>query len=222
MLSGGEKSRLALAMILLDPPTVLLMDEPTIHLDMASVDALIVALQAYEGALCFVSHDVHFIRQIARRVVRVEAGVVTEYNGDWEYYCWKRGAASATRGARRGRQHDHAAHGEGDEAAGGARTARGERLDRRRAAEARQALARRTRGMREEIAELEGQIEELEREKAGLSGDLADPVTYQRGGREVAELQRRYVDTERLLAERTDRWLLLQEQLEEAVAEEAD
>src|SRR5690606_15293675 len=79
VLSGGEKSRLALAMIMLDPPTVLLMDEPTTHLDMASVDALITALQAYEGALCFVSHDVHFIRQIARKVVRVEAGEVTEY-----------------------------------------------------------------------------------------------------------------------------------------------
>ena len=76
--------------------------------------------------------------------------------------------------------------------------------------------------MRDEIGTLEGQIEELEREKAGLAGDLTDPATYQRGGREVAELQRRYADTERVLAERTDRWLLLQEQLEGAAAEEAD
>jgi hypothetical protein len=74
--------------------------------------------------------------------------------------------------------------------------------------------------MREEIGALEEQIEELEREKAGLAGDLADPATYQRAGRDVAELQRRYAETERTLAERTDRWLLLQEQLEEAAAVE--
>jgi ATP-binding cassette subfamily F protein 3 len=189
---------------------------------MASVDALIAALQAYEGALCFVSHDVHFIRQIARRVVRVEAGTATPYDGDWDYYCWKRGAASATAA--------HDGDGAGttrggrvtDENEGGERTARGERLERRRAAEARQALARRTRGIREEIHALEGQIEELEREKAGLSGDLADPSTYQRGGREVAELQRRYTDVDRMLGERTDRWLSLHQQLEEAGADEAD
>jgi len=217
VLSGGEKSRLALAMVLLDPPTVLLMDEPTIHLDMASVDALIAALQAYEGALCFVSHDVHFIRQIAQKVVRVESGVVTEYPGDWEYYCWKRGAASATAA------HDGAAapaaSGEASSEPAAVRSARGERLDRRRAAEARQALARRTRGIRDEIASLEQEIEDLEREKAGLGGDLADPATYQKAGRDVADLQRRYAETERSLAERTDRWVLLQEQLEEASAD---
>jgi len=218
VLSGGEKSRLGLAMVLLDPPTVLLMDEPTTHLDMASVDALIVALEAYEGALCFVSHDVHFIRQVARRVVRVEAGAVTDYPGDWDYYCWKRGAASATAA------HDGAVAASPGQAQadGGApeRSAKGERLERRRAAEARQALARRTRGLREEIATLEEQIEQLEREKAGLAGDLADPATYQQAGRDVADLQRRYAESERMLAERTDRWMHLQEQLEQASATE--
>ncbi|MEW6270981.1 MAG: ABC-F family ATP-binding cassette domain-containing protein [Thermodesulfobacteriota bacterium] len=215
VLSGGEKSRLALAMILLDPPTVLLMDEPTIHLDMASVDALIVALQAYEGALCFVSHDVHFIRQIARRVVRVEGGVVTDYPGDWDYYCWKRanGGPSSERASDGGAASAAAADADPLEPE---RSARGERLERRRAAEARQALARRTRGIRDEIRTLEEEIEELEREKAGLAGDLADPATYQRAGRDVAELQRRYAEVERTLGERTERWLELQEQLEAA------
>jgi ATP-binding cassette subfamily F protein 3 len=222
VLSGGEKSRLALAMILLVPPTVLLMDEPTIHLDMASVDALIAALQAYEGALCFVSHDVHFIRQIARRVVRVEDGRVTEYPGDWEYYSWKRARGEAADAQPAGDLAGVATSAPPVGAGGAERSARGAKLERRRAAEARQALARRTRGMREEIRALEEELEQLEREKAGLAGDLADPATYQRAGREVAELQRRYAETERILAERTERWLELHEQLEEATLAEGE
>jgi hypothetical protein len=76
--------------------------------------------------------------------------------------------------------------------------------------------------MREEIRALEEELEQLEREKAGLAGDLADPATYQRAGREVAELQRRYAETERILAERTERWLELHEQLEEATLAEGE
>ena len=138
VLSGGEKSRLALALILLDPPSVLLMDEPTIHLDIASVDALIRALQAYEGALCFISHDVHFIRAIARRVVRVESGQLTEFLGDWDYYLWKRGSAGEL-------GFERSAFPPGRRCRGGA-GGPNRREDRRRAAEARADLARRTRG----------------------------------------------------------------------------
>ena len=222
VLSGGEKSRLALAMMLLDPPTVLLMDEPTIHLDMASVDALIGALNEFDGALCFVSHDVYFIRHVAKKVVRVESGVVTEFPGDWEYYCWKRGAAALHPAAADVVQAPGSSAVSGAPATDAERSARGERADRRRAAEARQALARRTRGLREEIRTLEEAIEELEREKAGLAGDLADPETYKRPGPEVADLQRRYADVEKTLAERTERWMDVQERLEAELGAEAD
>ncbi len=86
VLSGGEKSRLALVKLLLDPPNVMLLDEPTTHLDMASVEALVGALQEYEGTLCFISHDLYFINSLANHVVHVDNGTVTTYPGNYDYF----------------------------------------------------------------------------------------------------------------------------------------
>lgn len=90
VLSGGEKSRLMLVKLLLDPPNVLLMDEPTTHLDMASVDALISALKEFEGTLCFISHDVYFINALADSVVHIEQGKTTVYPGNYDYFLYRR------------------------------------------------------------------------------------------------------------------------------------
>src|SRR5436190_4602753 len=95
VLTGGEKSRLALVKLLLDPPNLLLMDEPTTHLDIGSIDALIGALKQYHGTLIFISHDVHFIRAMARTVLHIGAGKLTPYAGDYDYYLDKSRATSA-------------------------------------------------------------------------------------------------------------------------------
>jgi ATP-binding cassette, subfamily F, member 3 len=102
VLSGGEKSRLALAKLLLDPPNCLLMDEPTTHLDMASIEALIQALRQYEGSLLFVSHDVYFIRSIATSVLHILGGKLKFYPGDYDYYLEKSEAASDRAGLTAG------------------------------------------------------------------------------------------------------------------------
>ena len=95
VLSGGEKTRLALVRLLLDPPNLLLMDEPTTHLDVGSIDALIGALGQYEGTLIFISHDVYFIRAVAKTVLHINAGKLTPYAGDYDYYLDKSRATSA-------------------------------------------------------------------------------------------------------------------------------
>ena len=99
VLSGGEKSRLNLIKFLVDPPNLLLMDEPTTHLDILSVESLILALEKYEGTLVFISHDVHFIRQLATKVFHVRAGQVTPYAGGYDYYLEKSGLLSDERAA---------------------------------------------------------------------------------------------------------------------------
>jgi len=95
VLSGGEKSRLNLIKFLVDPPNLLLMDEPTTHLDIHTVESLILALKAYEGTLVFISHDVHLIRSLATKVLHVKAGRVTPYPGGYDYYLEKSGAGDA-------------------------------------------------------------------------------------------------------------------------------
>jgi ATP-binding cassette subfamily F protein 3 len=95
VLSGGEKSRLALARLLINPPNLLLMDEPTTHLDIPSIDALVTALKQYEGTFIFISHDVYFIRQLALNVLHVHSGRLTPYAGNYDYYLEKSKAGSA-------------------------------------------------------------------------------------------------------------------------------
>ncbi len=98
VLSGGEKSRLSLVKFLVDPPNLLLMDEPTTHLDLLSVEALVQALKHFEGTLVFISHDVHFIRSLAEKTLHVNKGTVTPYAGGYDYYLEKSGLLDDDKG----------------------------------------------------------------------------------------------------------------------------
>jgi len=99
VLSGGEKSRLSLVKFLVDPPNILLMDEPTTHLDILTVESLIIALERFEETLVFISHDVHFIRQLSRKVIHINAGQVTSYAGGYDYFLERTGGLSDARAA---------------------------------------------------------------------------------------------------------------------------
>ena len=89
VLSGGEKSRLALARTLIEGTNFLILDEPTNHLDIPSIQVLIEALKQYEGTFIVVSHDRHFLNQVANSIWHAESGDVRVYKGTWAEYQWR-------------------------------------------------------------------------------------------------------------------------------------
>mgnify|MGYP000804161739 CR=1 FL=1 len=97
-LSGGQQQRICIARALAADPEVLLMDEPTTHLDLLSVEALVQALKHYEGTLVFISHDVHFIRSLAQKTLHVNRGTITAYAGGYDYYLEKSGILDDEKG----------------------------------------------------------------------------------------------------------------------------
>ncbi len=90
VLSGGEKSRLILAKLLINPPNFILLDEPTTHLDIDGVEALTRALKQYQGTLCFISHDLFFIKEVANHIVEVDNGQLRNFPGGLDYYLYKK------------------------------------------------------------------------------------------------------------------------------------
>ena len=96
VLSGGEKSRVALAKVLLSEANCLLLDEPTNHLDMVSIDILAQTLQQYQGTCIIVSHDRHFIERIANKIWYIQDKQIKVYPGTYEAYAyWQQARASA-------------------------------------------------------------------------------------------------------------------------------
>jgi len=198
--SGGEKSRLALALLIRTKPNLLLLDEPTNHLDLEMREALTFALQDYEGGVVFVSHDRHLLRTCADELLLVADGKVTEFEGDLDdYAAW----LAAQRNAEKAAEPDVAAE-------------KSERLALRADAKAnRQALLAQRRPLLKEIEQLERKLGKWHEEKAALEVSFADPEFYTSIDRVKSEEMHKQAA---LLGEQIEeaemRWLEVHEALE--------
>jgi ATP-binding cassette subfamily F protein 3 len=188
-LSGGEKTRLCLCLVCLEPPNLLILDEPTNHLDIDSREALIEALNAFEGALVLISHDRHLVEATADRLWLVAEGTVRAFDGDVDDYRRLLLATSSDR--------------EPDRPA--ARTA----SQRNAAAERRARLA----PLRQRARAAEREFEELTSRRAAIERELGDPALY-RDGSAVAARRRELADLVEKIAAAEARWLEAEAEIE--------
>jgi ATP-binding cassette subfamily F protein 3 len=196
--SGGEKSRLTLALIIWQRPNLLLLDEPTNHLDLEMCQALTMALQDFEGAMVLVSHDRHLLRASTDSLLLVADGACVPFDGDLDdYRDWLQ--------ARR----------QAEERPPEAPAAVSRREQRRVEAQARSRLSARRKPLEEELNEVERELERLGGERERLESLLADPNLYAAGNRERLEAcLRDQAQVSARLHEAEERWLELQGRLE--------
>jgi ATP-binding cassette subfamily F protein 3 len=190
-LSGGERARLALALITRDAPHMLILDEPTNHLDVDSREALIYALNAYTGAVVIVSHDRHMLEMTADRLVLVDEGTATEYDGSLDDYITF-------------------VLSKGSQAKGVSKADRKEA--RRLAAEAREKGTQ----LRRNAREAEAQLAKLTELKTRIDQAMFDPSTADASLAKLtmSDLMRQRAETEKQIADAEAVWLLASEALE--------
>lgn len=201
VLSGGEKSRLALARMLLRPANCLVMDEPTNHLDMQSKQVLQDALVQYKGTMLIVSHDRAFLDPLVTKVLEVRPGSLKTYLGTVSEYLAKK---------KLEREGKAQASGEKSQS-----KANGQRSDWQMEQGRRKALAKEVRTIKRRMEEVESDIARLEARKKELESLLADPDFYRDGSKAKPALSE-YNELQPQLDECLSLWTRFAEKLEQA------
>lgn len=204
-LSGGERSRVALALMTLQHANLLVLDEPTNHLDVESIEAIEDAIEEYEGTVLLVSHDRAFLRELATRVWAFDGSVIEDYGGpfvEWE-------VRHAERVALRARE----------ESARVAAAREAERLREKKAGEQKKSEQDGLRAAKRAVETLEQDVQTCEGEVVRLRSELNDPSLYDGGAESakvVATLQRKLSAAQRALDTAMERWTKAAEALDAA------
>ena len=208
--SGGEKARLALALLVWQRPNLLLLDEPTNHLDLDMRHALTLALQDYQGALIVVSHDRHLLRTTTDEFLLVAEGRAQPFTGDLDdYRDWLN-------------ERQRAANREATPRAGGNGNSAAERREQKRLeAERRQQWAIKRKPLEQQLKKLEQRLEKLHGEQTRLSSQLSDPALYEDANKNrLKEALLRKAQLDKEVEDIEGEWLETQEALETLASEE--
>ena len=208
--SGGEKARLALALIVWQRPNLLLLDEPTNHLDLDMREALTEALAQYEGTLLLVSHDRHLLRATTDRFYIVSEGKLEEFDGDLDDY---RDWLFKIHLEKNSSHHNEAS------ADAGSKPAVDRKEQKRLEAEERQRLSALKKPLEKRINWLENEIGKLNDKKSAIDSELADPAIYEQANKDrLKKLLADQVECTKLLGAFEEEWLEKQDELEKVLS----